>query len=75
MDDRARVTIGDVVTTLVALAALRGLYPVYRDMLEAHDIGEGPEALLATLLPLAILVLLGVVYTKAGVGAGSGGNK
>ncbi len=67
MDGRARLTIPDVVFTLLALAFLRALYPVFWDGFEANlsEMRPGTELLFQLMLPLLVLVLLSVVWVKA----------
>lgn len=70
--DRARITITDVVYILIALAALSGLWPAYSTVLDkaAADLPRGEELLLSTLLPVALLIILAVIYVDARGGAG-----
>lgn len=65
--ERARLTITDVVYLLMALAGLAALFPVYQSLLDslAPELGRGPELLFATVLPVAALMLLAVVYVEA----------
>lgn len=67
MRDRARVTVTNVVYTLLALAALAALWPVLEEMIRAAApiLPEGQELVFASLLPIAITVILGVIYVEA----------
>jgi hypothetical protein len=64
---RARLTITDVVYLLMALAALAALYPVFDALLAANVAGlsDGEELIYSTVLPLAVMVLLSIIYLEA----------
>jgi hypothetical protein len=67
---RARITIPDLVHLLYAFAFLAALYPVFWTLLEgAPTLGTGELYLLQLVLPTALLVLLWVLFAKAGGGA------
>lgn len=67
MTDRARITITDVIYVLMALLGLAALMPVFNEVLEtaAPRLSEGEELIFATLLPVAVLVLLAIIYVEA----------
>lgn len=67
MSRRARITVPDLMFTLFSLAALGALYPVFHDHFQANlDVmGTGPEWLWQMVLPMALLVLMSVIYLKA----------
>jgi hypothetical protein len=70
MRDRARITVTSVVYTLLALAAIAALWPVVDTMLRVRAKGLAPETelLFNTMLPVAALVLLAVIYVEARAG-------
>lgn len=74
MDSRARLTIPDVAEVVVALAFLGGLAKVWYDGLESAAgysiMNPGATYVWQLFFPLAILVLLGVIYKKATAGGG-----
>ena len=65
--DRARLTITDVVYILVALAAMAALWPAFNHVLGlvTNDLAPGEQLLFSTLLPVAVLVLLAIIYVEA----------
>lgn len=69
-DERARITLADLVYVLMSLGFLAALYPVLSDGLEqnAGEIGVGAQYLMQLILPLSILVLLWMLWRKALVG-------
>lgn len=71
MKDRGRLTLTDILFLLIAIVAIRAFYPVFNDLLiqNAPMMDRGTQLLLQTLLPVAILVLLGYIYLRSGVGA------
>lgn len=66
MMDRARITIPDLVYALVSIFFLGALWPVFYDGYLANlgKLSTGEEYLYRLLLPLMILVLLTVIWTK-----------
>lgn len=71
MNDRARLTITDVLFVLIAVMALTAFYPVFADLLNqnASSMGRGASLIMQTVLPVSIIVLIGYIYIRAGVGA------
>jgi len=71
MTDRGRLTLTDILFLLIAIVAIRAFYPIFDDLLiqNAPMMDRGTQLLLQTLLPVAILVLLGYIYLRSGVGA------
>lgn len=69
-DDRARLTVPDVIYVLMGVAFLAALWPVFSDLLTGHagDISEGGKWLFLIALPFAILVLFTMVFRKASEG-------
>ena len=65
--NRARLTIVDVLYIAFALASLAALYPVYSEVYAstAPMLDTGPELLFGTLFPIAIVVLLSLIYVEA----------
>lgn len=72
MDDRARLTVPDVLWILMSLAFVSALWPVVTNGLESNagEIGTGPLFLFQLVLPISLLVLLAMIYRKA-VGGGA----
>lgn len=68
---RGRITITNVVYMLVALVSTAALWPVFSEVLEAASPGLMPQEQLvfSTMLPLAVLVMLGVIYIEARTGS------
>jgi len=68
--NRARIIITNLLWYLVAIVALSGLYPVARSYLNtnAEYIPNNAETLLYGVAPLAIIILLAVIYKKAQAG-------
>lgn len=73
MDARARITLPDVLFLLMSLAFLGALYPVFMDGFRENVsiMSTGTAYLLQMVLPLAVLVLLSVIYVKAIAGSGA----
>lgn len=71
MKDYGRLTLTDILFLLIAIVAIRAFYPVFNNLLtmNAPMMDRGTQLLLQTLLPVAILVLLGYIYLRSGVGA------
>lgn len=67
MDDRGRLTIPDVLFSLMSLGVIAVLWPVLNDIFESNRsaMGAGVEYLYFLILPLALLVLFSVIYVKA----------
>lgn len=67
LDDRARITVSDVVLTVFALLVVGALAPVFYDGLDsnANVIGQGPGLILQALIPLMIIVLLRRIWVAA----------
>jgi hypothetical protein len=68
MNDRARVTIPDLMFYAIAVAALGGLYPVYMTLVERGNFGGNLHLMLVTLGPAFALVLITTLLAKAAVG-------
>jgi hypothetical protein len=69
-DRRGRLTLPFVVYILMAMAVLAALYPVFAEFY-AQNVGsmtQGTRLIFQLVLPLGILVLLTLIYVKAGVG-------
>jgi hypothetical protein len=68
--DRGRLTITNVVYMLLALVALAALWPVFAEQLSAASplLLDEEELVFSTMLPLAVLVMLGVIYIEARTG-------
>lgn len=73
MDQRARLTMPDVLWVMASLAFLGVLYPVFWTSLEANlsELGTGETYLIQLILPLAVLVLYSVIYKKT-IGGSAG---
>lgn len=69
-DDRARITIVEILMSLFAMAFLGALWPVVSDSLDAavSEMSVGVVYLMQLILPLMLLVLLSTVYATAGEG-------
>jgi len=66
--DRGRITMTDAVYILLALAALAALWPVLDAVLvdiASSRLEPGEELIFTTMLPLAVMVLLAVIYVEA----------
>lgn len=64
--DRGRLTLTDVVFYLLAVVALRALWPVLDEQLQAPGgMDQGTLLLFQTMLPLAIIILIAVVWVKS----------
>lgn len=70
MAERARITLPDLVYILFALAFLGALYPVFFEALDmqAPNMMTGSVYIYQLILPLALLVMLTVIYVKATAG-------
>jgi hypothetical protein len=68
MDERGRLTLPDVMFVTMSFAFLAALYPVFAESYRATDslLDPGSRLLYQAILPLALLVLLTVIYVKAG---------
>lgn len=68
--ERARITIQDLVYVVMSLGFLAALYPVVYDGLQENssEFSVGVEYLMQLILPMALLVLLWMVWRKALVG-------
>jgi len=68
MDSRARLTLPDVMFVTMSFAFLAALYPVFAESYRSNVglLDPGSRLLYQALLPLALLVLLTVIYVKAG---------
>lgn len=66
-DERARITIPDVLFILMAFAALAALWPIIGDLLSTNSqtLGTGETLLFRMMLPLTLLVVFTIIYTKA----------
>lgn len=73
--DRGRLTITDLAGVLVSIAFIGALAPVFYDGLDraaGYEIfGTGAAYLWQVFMPLAAIVLLGVIYAKASAGGGA----
>jgi hypothetical protein len=71
MDQRGRLTVPDIVFITFSLAILGSLYPIFWDRLQANigTMSTATAYLFQLVLPLAVLVLLGMVFKKATAGA------
>jgi hypothetical protein len=69
-DERARLTLPDLAYVLASIAFLGALYPVFWDSVQGRlgELSTGTVYLLQLVLPLALLVLLYVIYIKATAG-------
>jgi hypothetical protein len=69
--DRARITIPNLLFWLMAMAFLGALAPVFFDALQAatSEVGQGTLLMYQLLFPVAILVLIGVIWRTATAGA------
>ena len=67
---RGRITIASVIYVLLALVALGALWPVLDTVLEtsAPYLSDDEELVFSTLLPIALVVLLSVIYVEARTG-------
>lgn len=66
MDSRARITITDVLWWLVALIAISTFHPVVTSFF--GDISGPTGVILYAMFPLALIILLAFIVTKARVG-------
>jgi hypothetical protein len=68
MDQRGRLTLPDVMFVTMSFAFLAALYPVFAESYRFADqfLAPGSRLLYQAILPLALLVLLTVIYVKAG---------
>lgn len=66
-DERARLTVPDVILLLASLAFFAALYPVFWSGFEARvaDMDQGTALLFQLILPLGLLVFLSVMWLKA----------
>jgi len=69
--DSARLTITDIIYILVALAAIAAMWPTFTFVLSlvSDRLSQGEELLFTTMLPVAVLVLLAIIYIEARSGA------
>lgn len=69
--NRARITLTDLIYFLIAVVALAAFQPVVNEQLNqnAGSMNEGTILIIQTVLPVAILILMAVIYVKAGIGA------
>lgn len=67
MDARARLTVQDVVYSLMSLAFFAVLFTVLADGLEANvgELTTGEAYLFQLIAPMAILVLMSVIWVTA----------
>ena len=72
--DRGRLTIPDLAEALVALAFLGGLAGVFYSGLNSASgysiFGTGEQYVWQLFMPLAVVVMLAVIYRKATAGGG-----
>ena len=68
--NRGRLTLPDVVFVLATLAFMTPLYLVLSDGLDenAAQIGDGTAYLIQLILPMAVLVMLALIWAKAVAG-------
>lgn len=69
-EDRARLTITDIVLIMVAFAGLAALYPVFYKFLNenASYLTTGQELLFLSLLPFGLVVLIALIFQTALIG-------
>lgn len=67
---RGRLTVTTVVYMLLGVVAMAALWPVYAEVLGdvSPMLMPQEQMLFATMLPLAVLVMLGVIYIEARTG-------
>lgn len=65
--ERARITIPDVLFLLLTLGFLAALWPVFADLFSANsgEVGPGVGMLYQMILPMGLLVIFTVIYSKA----------
>lgn len=70
-DERARITVAQVVQLLFVMAILAALAPVYFTSLDANAdlIGTGPGLLLRALVPLMVIAIMHWIWSGATGGA------
>lgn len=70
MDQRARLTLPDLLIAVFALAVLGALWPVAAEALDnaTTHMNAGEIYLMRLLLPLMLLTLLAVIFAKATTG-------
>ena len=68
--DRGRLTVPDVAYLLASMAMLGILYPVWNEgfLNNMGEIGAGTAWLFRLMLPLAILVMMSMLWMKATAG-------
>jgi hypothetical protein len=68
--DRARITIPNLLFWLMAMAFLGALAPVFFEALRAasSEAGEGTLLMYRLLFPIAVIVLMGVIWRTATAG-------
>lgn len=66
-DDRARITVPDVLFIVFSVASIAALYPVFWSGLEdrAGGMTTGELYLFQLILPFALLVVVSMVYVSA----------
>lgn len=66
MDERARLTIPDLIYALMSIAFLGALMPVFYSGFQANlgELGTGEEYLFQLITPMLVLVLLSVIWVK-----------
>ncbi|QLD84611.1 hypothetical protein HWV23_02710 [Natronomonas halophila] len=71
-DTRGRLTVPDIAFLTFSIAIVAALYPVFWERLQANVgvMSTGTAYLFQLILPLAVLVLLGVIFVKATAGGG-----
>lgn len=70
-DNRARLTVPDILFVLMSFGFLLALWPVFQDGFEKNVglMGPGAAILWQMILPYALLILLYVIFSKATRGA------
>lgn len=69
--DRGRITLPDLMHFLAAMAVLGALWPVAYTLLSTEEttIGTGELLLWQSVLPVALIVMLAIIWRKAAGGA------
>jgi hypothetical protein len=67
MSDRARLTISDVIYLGLGIFALAAFWPAVNELIGQHAgaMTSGQQLILTSMLPLAVLVLLSIIYLEA----------
>ena len=67
MDNRARLTITDIIWVVIAVFAVSGLYPAYNTLFQDTASSMDPTTTVAfqLILPVALVVLLAIIFAEA----------